>query len=154
MKNKSFKKAMIWLVESGKIIVLHVQHALYFQVTFSLPLLRLLLKLPNWDGFSLSNMQIWGIFVAVFVNNDLIGWIILTGWMRKTNRAARAARTLVQFFDVVCQMTTWNFPIQGFNRQREDTTVNPSVSIFTLTELLLGHLQRALSTIKDARKMQ
>jgi len=36
-------------------------------------------------------------------NNDLIGW------MRKNNRAARAARTLEQFFDVVCQMTTWNF---------------------------------------------
>ena len=33
-------------------------------------------------------------------NNDLIGR------MMKNNRAARAARTLVQFFDVVCQMTT------------------------------------------------
>ena len=32
--------------------------------------------------------------------NDLIG---LT---RKNNRAARAARFLVQFFDVVCQTTT------------------------------------------------
>ena len=31
--------------------------------------------------------------------NDLIGWI------RKNNRAARAARCLVQFFDVACQMT-------------------------------------------------
>ena len=36
-------------------------------------------------------------------NNDLIGW------MRKNNRVARAARTAVEFFDVVCQMTTWNF---------------------------------------------
>ena len=42
-------------------------------------------------------------------NNDLIGWT------RKNNRAARAARSLVQFFDVVCQMTTWNFHIEGFN---------------------------------------
>ena len=33
-------------------------------------------------------------------NNDLFGS------MTKTNRAARAARTLSQFFDVVCQMTT------------------------------------------------
>ena len=33
-------------------------------------------------------------------NNDLIGW------MRKNNRDARAARTLAEFFDVVCQMTT------------------------------------------------
>ena len=31
--------------------------------------------------------------------------------MKKNNRAARAARTLVQFFDVVYQMTVWNFPI-------------------------------------------
>ena len=33
-------------------------------------------------------------------NNDLIGWI------RKNNRASRAARTLKGFLDVVCQMTT------------------------------------------------
>ena len=33
-------------------------------------------------------------------NNDLIGG------MRRNNRGARAARTLVQFLDVVCQMTT------------------------------------------------
>ena len=31
--------------------------------------------------------------------NDLIGW------MRKTNRAARAARPLVQICDVVCHVT-------------------------------------------------
>ena len=35
-------------------------------------------------------------------NNDLIGWL------RKNNHAARAARTLVQFLDVVYQMTTCN----------------------------------------------
>ena len=42
--------------------------------------------------------------------NDLIGW------MKKNNRAARAARAarfLVQCFDVVCQTTTWNFHIWG-----------------------------------------
>ena len=33
-------------------------------------------------------------------NNDLIAW------MRKNSRAARAARTLVQFFDAVSQMAT------------------------------------------------
>ena len=38
-------------------------------------------------------------------NNDLIGW------MRINNRAARAARTSVQFFDVICQMTTCKFQI-------------------------------------------
>ena len=42
-------------------------------------------------------------------NNDLIGW------MKKNNRAARAARTLVAFFDVVYQTTTWNLQIYGFN---------------------------------------
>ena len=42
-------------------------------------------------------------------NNDLIDW------MRKNNRAARAARTCVQFFDVVCQTRTWNFQIYSFN---------------------------------------
>ena len=36
-------------------------------------------------------------------NNDLISWT------RKNNRAARAARTLVRFFDVVCQTKTWHF---------------------------------------------
>ena len=35
--------------------------------------------------------------------NDLIGW------MGKSNRAARAARFLVQFFGVVCQMRARNF---------------------------------------------
>ena len=38
-------------------------------------------------------------------NNDLIGWI------RKNNRAARAAGTLVQFFDVVCQTTISKFKV-------------------------------------------
>ena len=37
----------------------------------------------------------------------------MIGWMGKNNRAARAARSLVQFFDMVCQTTTWNFPIRG-----------------------------------------
>ena len=31
--------------------------------------------------------------------------------MKKTNRGARAARFLVQCFDVVCQTTAWNFHI-------------------------------------------
>ena len=36
----------------------------------------------------------------------------LIGWMRKNNRAARPARTLVEFFDIVCQTT--NLQIYGF----------------------------------------
>ena len=33
-------------------------------------------------------------------NQDMIAW------MRRKSRAARAARSLVQFFDMVCQSTT------------------------------------------------
>ena len=39
--------------------------------------------------------------------NDFIGW------KRKNNRAERAAGFLLHFFDVFCQMTTWNFHIWG-----------------------------------------
>ena len=39
--------------------------------------------------------------------NDLIGR------MKKSIRSARAARFLVQYFDVVCQTTTWNVHIWG-----------------------------------------
>ena len=35
-------------------------------------------------------------------------WLVECG---KNNRAARAARTLVEFSEVVCQTTTWNFQI-------------------------------------------
>ena len=76
-------------------------------------------------------------------NNDLVGW------MRKYNRAAR---TLEQFFYLVCQIT-WNFHNLRFN-DNEDTTLNLSFSIFTSTALLPVHLQPALSTIKDAMKKQ
>ena len=64
----------------------------------------------------LGNGDCFKIYCCVFAfssttpeSNDLIGW------MKKNNRAARAARTLVEFFDVVCQMTTRNFLIYSFN---------------------------------------
>ena len=38
-------------------------------------------------------------------NNDLIGW------MRKNERAALAAHTLVKFFDRVRHMAMWKFQI-------------------------------------------
>ena len=41
--------------------------------------------------------------------NDFIGW------SKKNNRAARAARFLLQFFDVVYQMMTWNFLFSSFD---------------------------------------
>ena len=44
----------------------------------------------------------WGAYAKTTTpeSNDVIGS------RSKNNRAARAARTLSQFFDVVCQMTT------------------------------------------------
>ena len=47
--------------------------------------------------------------------------IILIAWVRKNNRAARAARFLLQCFDVVCQTTTWHV-----HRQRKPIAVNHS----------------------------
>ena len=40
-------------------------------------------------------------------------WMIWLVEWEKNNRATRAARFLVQCFDVVCQMTTWRFHIWG-----------------------------------------
>ena len=37
----------------------------------------------------------------------------LIGWTRKNNRASRVPRFLAQFFDVVCQTTTWSFDFWG-----------------------------------------
>ena len=49
-------------------------------------------------------------FLSSSVIGSLIGWI---KWIRKNNRAARAARFLLQFSDVVGQTTTGNFHICG-----------------------------------------
>ena len=61
------------------------------------------------DGNGNDNLQI----------NDLIGW------MRKNNRAARAARFYVQFFYVAYQKTSWNFQFWGF-----DDNTSPQQQIF------------------------
>ena len=61
--------------------------------------------------------------------NDLIGW------MKKNNRAARAARFFVQCFDVVCQTTTWNFHIWG-----SDDIASPQQWIFHSLPLYENHL--------------
>ena len=45
-------------------------------------------------------------------NNNLIGW------MRKNNRAARAARTLEQFFVIRLPIDDVKFPNLRFKRQR------------------------------------
>ena len=52
-------------------------------------------------------------------NNDLIGWLrhatlpqrCVTLKKKTAAKETSAARALVQFFDVVCQMTKWNFQI-------------------------------------------
>ena len=67
--------------------------------------------------------------------------------MRKNIRAARAARTLSQFFDVVLPNDNVKFRNLRFYRQREHSTVNLSFSVLTSTALLPVHLRRALSTI-------
>ena len=45
------------------------------------------------------------------VQAEKVYWLVEKG--RKSNRAARAARFLVQFFDVLCQMTTRKLAICG-----------------------------------------
>ena len=51
-------------------------------------------------------------------DNTTNQWLILIGSTRNNNRAARVARFLVQFFDVVCQMTTWNFHLEVLTTTR------------------------------------
>ena len=46
----------------------------------------------------------------------------------RNNRAARAARILVNFIDVFCRTTTRK---KKFRRQHEPTTINLLISIFT-----------------------
>ena len=70
--------------------------------------------------------------------NDLIGW------MRKNNRAVRAARSLAQFFDVVCQTTMRNFDIWG-----SDDNVSSQQSIFHSLPLHGNHsCQASESTLR------
>ena len=59
----------------------------------------------------------------------------------KNNRAARAARTLIQFFDVVCQMT-WNFQIKGFN-----DNVNTQQQIFHSLYFLQRRFYQSISRV-------
>ena len=75
--------------------------------------------------------------------------------MRKYNPAARAASNVVQFFDRSLLNEDVKFPNLRFERHGEHTTVNLSFFfIFTPTAHLPVHLQRALTTIKDAKTKQ
>ena len=70
----------------------------------------------------------------------------LIGWMRKNNRAARAARTLAKFFDVICQMTTWNFQLWGFN-DNAWTHNNKSFMTFHSLDLLQRRFYQSICTV-------
>ena len=60
-------------------------------------------------------------------------WMIwLFEWGNWNNRATRAARFLVQYFDIVCQTTKWNCQIWArFWRKREPSAVFFSLATFT-----------------------
>ena len=62
----------------------------------------------------------------------------LIGWTRGKNHAAHGARFLAQFFDEVCQTTTWNF--QSYLRlwRRQPAAVNLSSFAFTWKPFVLG----------------
>ena len=72
----------------------------------------------KFSGLSGNGRQVTKIFTSTlrsWRNDDAYGNDnTLIDWIRKNNRAARAARVLAQSFDVVCQMLTWNFHVWGF----------------------------------------
>ena len=73
--------------------------------------------------------------------------------MRKNNRAARAARTLVEYSDVVCADDIVKFPLR-FKRQREHPSVNLSFSKLNSTAFLLLYFKRNLSSNYDHENVQ
>ena len=91
------------------------------------------LKITFSLSFPHSRNLIYNSKVCMFWHFSLLqGWVTetrtprinyLISWVRKTNRAARATRSLVQFFDVVCQATFW--------RQREPAAAILSFFAFT-----------------------
>ena len=72
--------------------------------------------------------------------------------MKKNNRAARAARTLVQFFDV---SATWQREISRFKVFNDNVNTQEWIILYIyFNGASPVHLQRALSRTKDARKKQ
>ena len=65
------------------------------------------------------------------------------GWRRKINRAARAGRTLVEFFGEVCQMTTRNFQIYSFNHNVTQNGKSFILCLITSTVPLTVHALEA-----------
>ena len=86
-------KWSIWLVEWGKMMALHVLHALWYHF------LDVREVKKRWRQRRATTTSP--------VNN-------MIGWVRKNNRAAGVVRFLVKFFVVVCRTTSWNFHTWSF----------------------------------------
>ena len=67
--------------------------------------------------------------------------IWLVGWMRRSNRAARVAHFLVQYFHDVCQTKTWNLHSWG-----SDANSSPQQKIFHCMPLHENHLSQVRET--------
>ena len=76
---------------------------------------------PQTDAVTINTEGDLSTATATAKINDLIGR------MKKNNRAARAAPSL-QFCDVVCQITTWNFHIRG-----SADSMSPTIDGFHVT---------------------
>ena len=65
-----------------------------------------------WNDFTASfSLPLFLFFILGFISNDDGNGNARKqrfDWMGKYNPAARAARTLVQFIEVVCETTMWN----------------------------------------------
>ena len=60
------------------------------------------------------------------VTNQLVDWL--------NEKKKRATRFLVEFFDVVCQMTSWNFQYLKFWQQSEPAAVSFTWKPFVLSK--------------------
>ena len=69
--------------------------------------------------------------------------------MRQKKRATRAGRILEQFFDVVCQMTTWNFHIWA-----SDDNASPQQKIFFILLPYMKNLRAKQANVHFAYFMQ
>ena len=64
--------------------------------------------------------------------------------MKNNNRAARAARLLVECFDVVCQTTTWNFHIRELKKPRRRRQQKPyKFAYLTMKNSIFARFARA-----------
>ena len=121
-------KSTIWLMEWRTIIVLHVRHPFWWKICWR--------SLPN-DDVNFSHSRLWRQREHAAVNLSLGSLKTTTGtatttpqikdligWMKKNNRATRAARFLAQFFDRSLPNDNVKFPYLRFRRQPKPPAVN------------------------------